>query len=91
LHIGQDTEGRRVATAQRIGWGLIGTGTTMLTRTAMRRALHDSGGAPRLPPAARRNHTFEMMVALAGVAGALLALADVLREQRKQVVQQPQA
>jgi len=80
-----------VATTQRIGWGLVGAGTTMLTRAATRRALLDDGGGPRLPQAARRNHTFTMMVALAAVAGALSAVGDVLQKQRKQVARAPQA
>jgi hypothetical protein len=79
-----------VATTQRIGWGLVGAGTTMLARAATRRALIDEAGGPRLPHAARRNHSFTMMVALAAVAGALLAVGDVLQKQRKQVARAPQ-
>ena len=78
-----------MGTAQKIGWGLVGAGTTMLTRAATRRALVDDAGAPRLPRVARRNHTFTMMIALAAISGALLALGDVLQKQRKHVVNTP--
>ncbi len=69
----------------RIGWGLVGAATTMLARRATRRAMHRRSDVPRLPPAARRKNTFGMMLLLAGSAGALLALGDVLQEQRKHV------
>lgn len=62
---------------------MVGAGTTMMTRVLTRRALHDPHGAPRLPRTARKNGSFAMMVVLAVAAGALLALADVLQEQRK--------
>jgi hypothetical protein len=76
-----------MAKAQTLGWGMIGAATTMLVRRATRRAMHEPGGTPRLPRAARRRKTFGMMLALAGAAGALLALGDVLQEQRKHVVE----
>jgi hypothetical protein len=49
--------------------------------------MHERGGAPRLPRAARQKNTFGMMLLFAVAAGALLALGDVLQEQRKHVAQ----
>lgn len=68
-----------------VGWGLIGAATTKVSRSATRRAMHNRSGAPRLPRAARRSHNFGMMLLFAAAAGALLALGDILQEQRKQV------
>jgi len=70
-----------------LGWGIVGAGTTMLARTMVRRAMHEQSGAPRLPYAMQGNNSFAMMVALAIATGALLAIGDVLLEQRKRVVQ----
>ncbi len=64
---------------------MAGAATTMLARKMTRRALHSPRGTPRLPRAARRNRSFTMMVLLAAAAGALLAIGDVLQEQRKHV------
>ena len=72
-----------MAMAHSIGWGMAGSAATMLTRTATRRAMHARNGAPRLPRAARRRDSFAIMLALAAAAGAILALGDVLQEQRK--------
>ena len=72
-------------TSNMIGWGIAGAATTMLVRTATRSALHDDTGAPRLPRSARGNVSFSMMLVLAAAAGALLAMGDVLKEQRKNV------
>jgi hypothetical protein len=44
-------------------------------------------GAPRLPAAARRDNSFVVMVGIAAAAGALLALGDVLQQQRKRTTQ----
>lgn len=76
-----------MAMAHTIAWGTVGAATTMLARRVARRAMHDPSGAPRLPRAARRNNSFATMLALAATAGALLALVDVLQEQRKHVTQ----
>ena len=75
-----------MALAQTIGWGMAGAATTMLARTVTHRAMHEQNGTPRLPRTARKNDSFSMMLVLAAAAGALLALGDVLQEQRKQVV-----
>lgn len=76
-----------MAMAQTLGWGTVGAATTMLTRSAMRRAMHARSGVPRLPRATRRTNSFGMMLVLAATAGALLALGDVLQEQRKHVTE----
>jgi hypothetical protein len=51
-------------------------------RRATRRAMHTPEGVTRLPRAAKRNHGIGTVIALAAAAGAMLALADVLQEQR---------
>lgn len=63
-------------------WGLVGSGTTMAVRRAARKMMHADNGRPRLPQAARR-HDLATFLAVAGVTGVILALADVLQEQRK--------
>jgi hypothetical protein len=68
--------------ARTVGLGLIGSATTMLVRAATRKAMHAPDGTPRLPSAARHNSGFGAIVVLAAAAGAMLALADVLQEQR---------
>jgi hypothetical protein len=55
----------------------------MIARTATRRAMHRTDGDPRLPRATRRNNGFAMMLLLAAAAGVVLALGDVLQEQRR--------
>jgi hypothetical protein len=65
-----------------VGLGLIGSATTMLVRNATRRAMHTPEGITRLPRAAKRGRGIGTVLVLAAAAGALLALADVLQEQR---------
>ena len=67
-----------------IAAGVLGGTTTRLTRTAACRALHAKTGAPRLPQRARDRSGLLMMLAWAAAAGVILALGDVLLEQRKQ-------
>jgi hypothetical protein len=69
--------------ARSAGVGMLGSATTMLARTATRRAMHRRDGAPRLPRAARRPDLLTTVL-VAVAAGAVLALADVLLEQREQ-------
>lgn len=68
-----------------LGYGLIGAATTKLARTATRRAMHLRGGAPRLPRAARQRSGLGMLLMLAAAAGAILAIGDVVQEQRKHI------
>jgi hypothetical protein len=76
-----------MGTVQRIGLGLVGAATTVIVRRLTRRTMHERTGHPKLPQVLRRSHGVGTMLMLAGTAGALLALGDVLQEQRKQVVQ----
>jgi hypothetical protein len=74
-----------MALAHTLGWGLLGSATTMVARSVTRRAMHYRSGTPRLPRAARRNNSFTTMLVLAAAAGAMLALGDVMKEQQKHV------
>ena len=76
-----------MAAVERIGLGLIGAATTMVVRRVMRRTLHRDSGEPKLPRAVRRSSSVRSVLLLAGAAGALLAIGDVLQEQRKLVTQ----
>lgn len=69
--------------AGRMATGALAGATTMLSRSATRRAMHEKGGAPRLPRRTRYQRGVAVMLAWAAAAGVILALADVLREQRK--------
>ena len=68
--------------ARTIGWGLVGSATTMLVRRATRRAMYTEEGRTRLPRAARRHSPVGILL-VAALTGATLAIADVLHEQRK--------
>lgn len=72
-----------MASARTVGLGIIGTAVTMLARNATRRAMHDESGVPKLPRAARRANSVTMLLVVAAASGALLALADVMQEQRR--------
>ena len=74
-------------TAQGIGLGLMGAATTMGVRRLTRRAMHKDTGEPKLPRRMRRSDSAWVMLLIAGAAGALLALGDVLKEQRQRVAQ----
>lgn len=67
--------------AGNVATGILGGATTMLTRSATRRVIHRRrAGARRLP-----RNGIGAMLAWAAVAGVLLALADIVNEQRKTV------
>lgn len=72
-----------MALAHTVGLGMVGSATTMLARRATRRAMHRPGGDARLPRAAHQNKGLGMVLLLAAAAGVILALADVLQEQRQ--------
>jgi hypothetical protein len=72
-----------MASARTVALGIVGAAVTMFARTATRRAMHDERGAPKLPRAARRTASATMLPIVAAATGALLALAEVLQEQRK--------
>lgn len=63
--------------------GILGGATTSLTRSVTRRAMHDRLGRPRVPRAVRRRNGLGTMLMWAAAMGVLLALADVMREQRQ--------
>jgi hypothetical protein len=64
-------------------YGVLGAATTRVARRATRRAMHTDRGTPKLPVAARRRSGLGMALAWAAGAGAVMAIADVLKEQRK--------
>jgi hypothetical protein len=68
-------------------YGVLGAATTRFARRATRRAMHTETGSPKLPVAARRRSGLGMALAWAAGAGAVLAIADVLQEQRKHTTQ----
>lgn len=59
----------------------------MLARRATRRAMIDENGVAKLPTAARRGDSVTMFLIIAAASGALLALGDVLRAQRKELAE----
>jgi hypothetical protein len=63
---------------------VIGGATTMVVRRVARGALHDSFGEPRLPGRRRNRRGLGMVLLWAAAAGIVLALADVLTEQRQE-------
>ena len=69
--------------AAMIASGILAGTTTKLARTVARRVMHDTRGAPRVPRAAGRRNGVGVMLAWAAAMGVFLAVADVLREQRK--------
>jgi hypothetical protein len=68
--------------ARKMAWGLLGAATTKATRVAARRALHNERGGPRLPSRVRRSRGLGSALVLAAGAGLVLAVSDLLREQR---------
>ena len=72
---------------QRIGWGIVGAALTVAARRVTGSVLHNPWGVPRLSRVTRENSSFGLMVGLAVATGVLLALGDVLREHRKDVVE----
>lgn len=72
-------------------WAAAGGLTSGVVRRATRRAMHTEYGAPRLPPAARKRRGFGNAMMWAAGTGAMLALADVLKEQRKDTLRKENA
>lgn len=68
-------------------WMVAGTAASKMARKYTRSALHNERGAPRLPRKARRQSGVGMMLGWAIATGAIMALADVLKEQGKDTVQ----
>ena len=72
--------------AGKLMWMLAGTAASKMARKYTRNALHNDRGAPRLPRKARRQSGVGMMLGWAIATGAIMALADVLKEQGKDTV-----
>ncbi len=72
---------------QRMVWGAFSAAVTMLTRKVANTVMHDAYGRPVLARITERNGSFAVMMALAMSAGVVLALSDVLRENRQQAAQ----
>jgi hypothetical protein len=70
--------------ARSVSMGVLGGATTMLARTATRRAMHDRDGRSKLPRSARTERGIAWMLVWAAAAGVIFAIADVLQEQRRQ-------
>lgn len=60
--------------------------TSKIVRRATRKVMHGRGGMPRLPVTVRRRSGVGSALALAAGTGALLAMADLLREQEKRTL-----
>jgi hypothetical protein len=67
-------------------WAVAGGAASKMARKYTRSALHTDYGAPRLPRKARRQSGLGMMLGWAIATGAMMALADVLKEQGKDTV-----
>jgi len=76
-----------MASARTVTLGLVGAAVTVLARKATRRAMHDKSGEPKLIRAARRNSSVTMLLIVAAASGALLALTEVLQEQRRHLTE----
>jgi hypothetical protein len=74
---------------RKMAWGLLGAATTKATRRAAGRALHNDRGQPRLPHAARRGRGLRTALVLAAGTGLVLAVSDLLKEQRGEVTDRP--
>ena len=72
--------------AGKLLWMVAGTAASKMARKYTRGALHTRGGAPRLPRKAKRQSGVGMMLGWAIATGAIMALADVLKEQGKDTV-----
>ena len=72
------------------GLGMAGAAVTMLARKMTRRMMHDERGEPKLPRAARRSNSVTMVLMVAAASGVLLALAEILQEERRHLEERQQ-
>lgn len=70
---------------RKITWGIAGMAASRIARGRTRKALHRDNGAPRLPRSVSRIRGFGTAVLWAAGAGALLGIADTMRDQQKEV------
>ena len=73
-----------MAWGEKIVWGALGGALTLLTRKMTNAALHDADGMPALARVTQRNSSVAMILTLAALSGVVLALGDVLKENRQQ-------
>jgi hypothetical protein len=73
---------------RKVSWGLAGAAVTKLARRTTRRALHAEQRDRRLPGAARRSRGFGTALLWAAGIGTVMGVADMLRAQRKETVEQ---
>jgi hypothetical protein len=71
--------------ARDVMWAVAGGLTSKVVRRATHSAMHTDEGHPRLPGTVRRSSGLGTVLLWAAGTGALLALADVMREEQKQV------
>lgn len=76
-----------MASIQRLALGLAAATTTMIVRKIVTIVLHDARGRPPLSSVTRRNPSAAAVFGLAMTTGALLAVADALREHRSAAVE----
>jgi hypothetical protein len=72
-----------MASARAVTLGVVGAAITVLARKVTRRAMHDASGTPKLLGVARNSNSVMMLLLVAAASGALLALGEVLQEQRR--------
>jgi hypothetical protein len=72
---------------RKVTWGLAGAAVTTLARRTTRKALQAKDVDRRLPPGMRRRRGFGTAMLWAAGIGAVMAMSDTLREQRKEVVE----
>ena len=72
--------------ARSVVLAVAGGVTSKAARRLTRRVMHDRVGVPRLPRPVRNRDGAGTALLLAAGTGAFLALADVLKEQKKHAV-----
>jgi hypothetical protein len=75
-----------MASLQRIALGLAAAATTMVVRKIVTTVLHDAHRRPPLSNVTRSNPSAAAVFGLAISTGALLAVADALRQHRSAAV-----
>lgn len=68
---------------KKLMWMAVGTATSRAVRGATRNALHNRAGRPKLPRSVKYRHGMGTALSWVVGASALMAIADVLKEQSK--------